>query len=121
LVKADLSLPISIANSSDPYIPLKVFLKVIHEALKVLCKTGVSCSVRIDPIIPRVNDFDSIKRIVSLVAKLSVKHIVSSTYKAKPDNFRPRQNNTSLISFILFELLLSLFNTQQALRYGFKV
>jgi len=150
LVKADLSLPISIANSSDPYTPPEGVLKVTREALRmllsfdagviiitksnlvvrdldilcrgrftvsftittlddslarvlepyapppsmrvealrVLCKAGVPCSVRIDPIIPGVNDdFDSIKRIVSLVAELGVKHIVSSTYKAKPDNF----------------------------------
>jgi hypothetical protein len=116
LVKADLFPPYLLPIALTFTLPPEGVLKVTHEALKVLCKSGISCSVGIDPIIPGVNDdFDSIKRIVSLAAELVVKHIVPSTYKAKPDNFRPRQNNTSLISFILFELLLSLFNTQQAL------
>ncbi|MEM2813878.1 MAG: radical SAM protein [Candidatus Methanomethylicia archaeon] len=150
LVKADLSLPISIANSSDPYTPpegklcltretlklLKSFnagvilitksnlivrdldilckgrftvsitittlnISSAHrlepyapspiarlEALKVLCKAGIPCSVRIDPIIPGINDdFNGIVEIVSRVAEIGVKHVVSSTYKAKPDNF----------------------------------
>lgn len=150
LVKADLSIPISIANSSDPYTPpegklslTRETLKLLRsfnakvilitksnlivrdldilckgnftvsitittlndslarrlepyaplpsariEALKVLCKSGVPCSVRIDPIIPGVNDdFNGIVEIVSRVAKIDVKHVVSSTYKAKSDNF----------------------------------
>ncbi|MEM2136748.1 MAG: radical SAM protein [Candidatus Methanomethylicia archaeon] len=150
LIRADLSLPISIANSSDPYTPpegklyltrealklLKSFnAKVIiitksnliirdldilckgkftvsitittlndslasrlepHaplpsariDALKVLCKANIPCSVRIDPIIPGVNDdLNGIIEIVSRVASIGVKHVVSSTYKAKPDNF----------------------------------
>jgi DNA repair photolyase len=91
LVKADLFPPYLLPIALTFTLPPEGVLKVTHEALKVLCKSGISCSVGIDPIIPGVNDdFDSIKRIVSLVAELVVKHIVSSTYKAKPDNFKPR-------------------------------
>ncbi len=54
-------------------------------AAQDLIKAGIQVSVRIDPIIPYVND-QSQKLIVEL-ANVGVKHITASTYKAKADNW----------------------------------
>jgi len=53
---------------------------------ETLIKRGIPTSVRIDPIIPLVNDNpdDLIRRL----AYIGVPHITCSTYKAKPDNWK---------------------------------
>ncbi|MBS7656228.1 radical SAM protein [Candidatus Bathyarchaeota archaeon] len=57
-------------------------------ALRKLCSHGVSCSARIDPLIPGLNDnLEELEKLVKELVKAGVKHIVCSTYKAKPDNF----------------------------------
>jgi DNA repair photolyase len=151
LAKANLSIPISISNSSDPYTPPEDKIQLTREALKLissfnakaiiitksslvvrdldilrkgkftvsmsittlnneisqklephaslpymrinalknLCREKIPCSIRIDPIIPEINDdYNSIREIVSLAAEIGIDHIVSSTYKAKSDNFK---------------------------------
>lgn len=55
-------------------------------AIETLVKEGISTTVRIDPIIPFLND--DFAGLVEAVASLDVKHITSSTYKVKPDNWR---------------------------------
>jgi len=58
-------------------------------ALRSLIGNGIPCSVRIDPIIPYINDdYSDIKELVKTLAEIGVKHIVSSTYKARPDSFK---------------------------------
>ena len=55
-------------------------------AVQDLIGKGIPVSVRVDPIIPFVNENPA-----SLIAQLScigVKHITTSTYKPKPDNWR---------------------------------
>ncbi|MEM2739955.1 MAG: radical SAM protein [Candidatus Bathyarchaeia archaeon] len=147
----DLSIPISISNSSDPYTPQEYELKITREALRILASTGcrviiltksdmvvrdidilrrgmftvsitittiddriasilepyappppsriralkmltdagIPCSARIDPIIPGVNDDPrTLAKLIGRLAEAGVKHIASSTYKVKPDNFR---------------------------------
>jgi DNA repair photolyase len=54
-------------------------------AAQDLIKAGVPVSVRIDPIIPNVNDKP--QRLIKTLADIGVKHITCSTYKAKPDNW----------------------------------
>lgn len=56
------------------------------EAIETLVKAGISVTVRIDPIIPFLND--DLVGLVEVVANLGVKHITSSTYKVKPDNWK---------------------------------
>jgi DNA repair photolyase len=55
-------------------------------AAQDLIKAGVPVSVRIDPIIPNVNDKP--ERLIKTLADIGVKHITCSTYKAKPDNWK---------------------------------
>ena len=56
-------------------------------ALELLSKEGVSCIVRIDPIVPDLNDEEgALKRLVEEVVRAGAKHVSSSTYKARPDN-----------------------------------
>ncbi len=59
------------------------------KALEELGQEGVNFSVRIDPIIPFLNDSeDELRELVKIVAELGAKHVVTSTYKAKLDNFK---------------------------------
>jgi len=56
------------------------------KAAETLIRKGIPTSVRIDPIIPFVND--NPKNLVQTLASIGVKHITSSTYKVKPDNWK---------------------------------
>jgi len=49
----------------------------------------VPVGVRIDPVVPGVNDSeDDIKEMLKLLKNAGVKHVTTSTYKAKPDNLK---------------------------------
>lgn len=52
---------------------------------ETLIKQGIPTSVRIDPIIPLVND--NPENLIRRLAHIGVPHITCSTYKAKPDNW----------------------------------
>jgi DNA repair photolyase len=56
------------------------------KAAETLIKKGIPTSVRIDPIIPFVND--NPENLVGILTSIGVKHITSSTYKVKPDNWK---------------------------------
>ncbi len=53
---------------------------------ETLIRKGIPTSVRIDPIIPFVND--NPENLVETLASIGVKHITSSTYKVKPDSWK---------------------------------
>jgi DNA repair photolyase len=55
-------------------------------AAEDLVGKGIPVSVRIDPVIPFVNDKP--EKLVAALASIGVKHVTSSTYKVKPDNWR---------------------------------
>lgn len=55
------------------------------EVLKEFGEVGIPTVVRIDPIIPLLNE--DIERVVEEIVDLNVKHLVVSTYKAKYDSF----------------------------------
>ena len=54
-------------------------------AAQDLIKAGIPVSVRIDPIIPTLNDQP--QKLITELANIGVKHITCSTYKAKADNW----------------------------------
>jgi DNA repair photolyase len=54
-------------------------------AAEDLMGKGISVSVRIDPVIPFVNENQ--EKLVATLASIGVKHVTSSTYKIKPDNW----------------------------------
>jgi DNA repair photolyase len=56
------------------------------KAIENLARKEIPVSVRIDPVIPHVNDEP--KKLVDMLADIGVKHITSSTYKVKTDNWR---------------------------------
>jgi DNA repair photolyase len=59
------------------------------EALRVLKRAGVPVGVRVDPIIPFVNDDPAdIEELVCKIAEAGASFIVTSTYKARPDNLQ---------------------------------
>ena len=56
-------------------------------AVEELKKKGIPVCVRIDPIIPFINDdFSKIEKLVKILSKIGVDHIISSTYKARKDS-----------------------------------
>ena len=76
----------SLASKIEPFAPTP---KNRIIALEKLGELEIPFSVRIDPVIPYLNDDEkSLREIVKTVASIGAKHIVTSTYKAKPDNFK---------------------------------
>jgi DNA repair photolyase len=73
----------SLARTLEPYAPLPTQR---IRAAQDLIKAGIPVSVRIDPIIPNINDKP--KELISTLAAIGVKHITASTYKAKPDSWQ---------------------------------
>jgi DNA repair photolyase len=72
-----------IAKIIEPHAPApsertKTAEKLVHN--------GIPVTVRIDPIIPFVNDCP--EKLVKKLAFLGVRHITSSTYKVRPDNWK---------------------------------
>lgn len=57
------------------------------EAVKRLSENGVPASVRIDPIIPGINDLE-IEDLVLAASSAGARHITTSTYKARPASLK---------------------------------
>jgi DNA repair photolyase len=55
-------------------------------AAEDLISQGIPVSVRIDPIIPFINDQP--QKLIKTLASIGVKHVTSSTYKVKADNWK---------------------------------
>ncbi|NPA04768.1 MAG: radical SAM protein [Crenarchaeota archaeon] len=59
------------------------------EALRRLAEAGVPVGVRLDPILPGLNDDeDSIREVLEAVREAGAVTVTCSTYKARPDNLR---------------------------------
>ena len=56
------------------------------KAIEVLICKGVPVSVRVDPVIPFVND--DAEDLVRTLASMGVRHVTSSTFKVRPDGWR---------------------------------
>jgi DNA repair photolyase len=56
------------------------------KAVEMLVDDGVPTSVRIDPIVPFVND--DVESLVRTLASVGVRHVTSSTFKVRPDGWR---------------------------------
>ncbi|HUK84905.1 MAG TPA: radical SAM protein [Candidatus Acidoferrum sp.] len=72
----------NLARLIEPHAPLP---SQRLRATQDLIKAGIPVSVRIDPIIPLVNDQP--QKLISNLASIGVKHITCSTYKVKADNW----------------------------------
>ncbi len=76
----------NLANKLEPMAPSP---ERRLRALEKLSGAGIKTIVRLDPIIPGINDNEEeIREMVRVFADIGVRQIISSTYKAKPDNFR---------------------------------
>lgn len=73
----------SIATRLEPYAP-----RPEHRirALERLIEAGINAACRIDPVIPGVNS--DATRLVEELSNIGVKHVVSSTYKARADSWK---------------------------------
>jgi DNA repair photolyase len=71
-----------VARVLEPHAPLPAERL---RAAEYLVSKGIPVSVRIDPLIPFVNDKP--EKLVAALASIGVKHVTSSAYKIKPDNW----------------------------------
>ncbi len=71
-----------LAKVIEPFAPLP---SKRLRAAKDLTKAGIPVSIRIDPIIPTLNDQP--QKLIEQLASIGIKHITCSTYKAKADNW----------------------------------
>ncbi|MGQ9507041.1 MAG: radical SAM protein [Candidatus Bathycorpusculaceae bacterium] len=72
-----------LAKIIEPHAPLP------SERLKAaesLVSKGIPTSVRIDPIVPFVNDNQ--ENLIKTLASIGIRHVTVSTYKVKPDNWQ---------------------------------
>ncbi len=59
------------------------------EALRRLSERGIPVGLRLDPVIPYVNDdVHSIREVLEAAYEAGVRFVVTSTYKARPDNIK---------------------------------
>jgi len=93
------------------------------EAIKILSRNGIPVIARIDPIIPLINDIE-IDNLVRNVAESGARHIVSSTYKVKLDNwgrmkkeFPKEMNRLKDLYFKLGEKINGYYYLPQEYRY----
>lgn len=78
-----LTLDDNLCRRLEPYAPVS---SIRLEAIDKLVKANIPTTVRIDPIIPNVNE--NVTSLVKAVADLGVLHITSSSYKVKSDNWK---------------------------------
>jgi DNA repair photolyase len=74
-----------VAKKLEPFAPHPV--KRLR-TLEALSKAGIPTMIRLDPLIPGINDDPgSISILLKAASEAGVKQVTTSTYKAKPDNF----------------------------------
>ncbi|MEM4527922.1 MAG: radical SAM protein [Desulfurococcaceae archaeon] len=77
-------------------------------AVKALSKSGIPVGVRIDPVIPFINDDPHMMgEIIAYVKEAGAQHVVTSTYKAKWDSLARLQNSFPEIASKLREYYVS--------------
>lgn len=75
-----------VAKRLEPFAPPPVSRL---RALEALSRAGIPTMIRLDPIIPGVNDdSNTISAILKAAFEAGVRQVTTSTYKAKPDNFK---------------------------------
>jgi len=79
------------------------------EVIRRLSFNNIPVGVRIDPIIPYVNDDEhEIEELVARLAEAGVRFVVTSTYKAKPDNLARMRRGLGDIGEKIYRLYKSL-------------
>ncbi len=75
------------------------------EALRILRRAGIPVIVRVDPVIPYVNDdYNMLRELIKRVAEAGALQITSSTYKAKQDNLARMKRAFPSLTKVLDEL-----------------
>jgi DNA repair photolyase len=98
-----------LAKVIEPHAPLP---SERLNAVEKLVQGGLPVAVRIDPIIPFVND--SPEALMRRVASLGVRHVTSSTYKVRVDNWK---RLSALMPTVADRLKSLYFNLQHDLRF----
>lgn len=111
----------NLANLIEPNAPSP---SLRLRAAQELIKKGIPVSVRIDPIIPTLNDQP--RTLIKELANMGIKHLTCSTYKAKTDNWRRLSQTIPATVVKLKPLYFQLGekiggNTMLPLNYRFKL
>ncbi|MEM2530072.1 MAG: radical SAM protein [Candidatus Bathyarchaeia archaeon] len=93
LAKGNCSVSISISTIDDRLArrlePLAPSPSKRLRAMGLLSSSGIPCSIRVDPIIPGINDDPSgLERLMAAAERAGCRHVIASTYKARWDNLR---------------------------------
>ncbi len=93
LAKGNCSVSISISTIDDRLArrlePLAPSPSRRLRAMGLLSSRGIPCSVRVDPIIPGINDDPGgLKRLIAAAEGAGCRHVIASTYKARWDDLR---------------------------------
>ena len=72
------------AKKLEPNAPLP---KERLNAAQKLIENNIPVSIRLDPIIPLINDYE-IENLIKEFSNIGIKHVTSSTYKARVDNWK---------------------------------
>jgi len=76
-------------KTSSKLEPLASLPSARVKAIKKLASASIPCSVRIDPIIPGVNDVpEMLENLILKIAESGAKQVICSTYKAKADSLK---------------------------------
>lgn len=72
----------STANKLEPNAPPPIER---IKALEIIAKNNINAIVRIDPIVPYINDdYNELRNLIKIISRAGAKQITTSTYKAKP-------------------------------------
>ncbi len=74
-----------VAKKLEPFAPPPVSRL---RTLEALSRVGIPVTIRLDPLIPMINDDDnSIHAVLKAASEAGASQVTTSTYKVKPDNF----------------------------------
>jgi DNA repair photolyase len=74
------------------------------KAIELLSSQGIPVSVRVDPVIPGINDFE-IDDLIKAISNAGALHITSSTYKAKSDSLKRLEAEFPRETLVLRQML----------------
>lgn len=74
------------------------------KATRLLSSQGIPVSIRVDPIIPGINDLE-IEDLIKAISRTGAQHIISSTYKARSDSLKRLEAEFPKETLVLRQML----------------
>ncbi|MDD1752460.1 MAG: radical SAM protein [Methanotrichaceae archaeon] len=74
------------------------------KAVGLLSSQGVPVSIRVDPVIPGINDLET-EDLIKAISRTGARHVISSTYKAKSDSLKRLEAEFPKETLVLRQML----------------